>query len=177
MKSNDMKTKMTHSKKRKTLPRRARLNSVDVFVLVVLLLCVLGIGLRETIADVIIKDDPYTPVEISLYAEDLTPGELAQIKIGNEYTVDGIRLGEVLDMHSEYAKRVVESVDGDGNVILTEVVDREHYSSTILVKVDGRYTENGLFIHENFDLYVGKILKIDASSYSLTVTITEIPRI
>ena len=142
------------SKKSKT-----RFTSLDFFFVVVVLLCVVGIGFRGTIAEFFMKAEPTEKVEISFKAEGLRENEVVGITRGEEF---------FLDEHNEKRLGVVNEIES--------FLELDRYTVKGSLTVDGRYTDTGLVTADNHPLYVNKILNIYSGTHAVTVQITEIPR-
>lgn len=155
---------------------KKRFTVLDFFLVVIVVLCILGIGFRDVIADAITQAEPTEKVRISFFADGLTENELAKLGESQRFQMDGEDFGLLVDYSSEPSKVSVEKLDDEGNIYYETVTESGYYSVSGTLLVDIRYAEGGPVSAENVSLYVGKILNIYSSSLSITVTITEIPR-
>ena len=150
---------------------------LDLLVFVVIVLCVLGIGFRNTIAELFVSAEPSQNVEIGFKTVAIEKGGGEQLTVGATLLLpDDETLGVVSSIVRETAKTAVSSVDGNGSLVWTEVDDSQHDILRGTVTVNARYGDSGLKTVDGYDLYVGKIINIHTASYTVTVTITEIPR-
>lgn len=166
----------TGRRKNEKKERTTRFTVLDFFFLVILLLCILGIGFRSTIADFLTEAEPVQEVTISVRMDGLTAEQVNCMRTNDAFTLNGEAFGHLTSFFSEAQKKVEADIDENGEAVFVEVVDPNLFSVNGTITVKGYYAKEGLFVGENTGLCVGKTLKIDASSYSVTVTITEIPR-
>ena len=155
---------------------KRRFTVLDFALVVVLLLSVLGIGFRTVIADWIVRSAPKETISVSFKAEGITKDQLAQLKENDAFSVNGEAFGVLLSFSSQKSTKVIEQKDENGNVSFVTAEDQNALDVLGEVEVSGHYTDSGFVCQDDMNLYVGKILNIHASSYSITVIITEIPR-
>lgn len=156
--------------------KRRHFTVLDLGIIIILVLSVLGIGFRSMIADWIMKSTPEEKVIISFQAEGVTAEQLSCMDRDRALSLSGQSFGILQSYESTVGKIVVEQKKSDGTVEFVTVDDPNSFTVTGTVEVDGRYTDGGFVCQENVNLYVGKVLKIDSASYTITVLITEIPR-
>lgn len=156
--------------------KKPKVTALDFMILLLIVLCVVGIIFRSVIANFFIRSVPTENIEISFMAENLTQDEVALVKEGDALYLDEEIFGEITGLSASSSKNVVLSSDDSGNPVFTEAVDPERYTINGSISVSGRYNGEGFASEDNVQLHVGKILNIYASSYNLTVIITEIPQ-
>lgn len=162
-------------KKEKKL-RKSRFTVLDFFILIVLVLCVVGIGFRSTIAELLTEAEPGQEVSIAVQIDNLTAEQVNGMRGNDTFYLDGEEFGRLAQFTHEAQKKVDVGIDEDGKAVFVEVTDPLLYTVKATITVMGHYSEEGLTLGGNISLLVGKTFKIDTSSYSVTVTITEIPR-
>ena len=156
--------------------KKRRFTVLDFGLIVVILLSILGIGFRTLIADWILKSVYEESVTVRFKAESVTSEQLSHMSAGHALTFNGAAFGTLKSLTSQNATSVVENKNEDGTVSFVTVEDKNSFTVYGEIELTGRYTDKGLVCQENTNLYVGKILNIQSSSYSVTVIITEIPR-
>ena len=161
---------------RETKPRRTRFTVLDFFLVIVVLLAVLGIGFRSAIAELFVGAEPGEEVAVRFKVEKLTRDEAEGLRKNDALFLDGEEIGQLSDFAMESQKTVIKETDETGSILFVTVADPNLYTVRGTMILLGHYGEEGLTVGEGESLYVGKILNIYTSSYSLTVTITEIPR-
>ena len=148
-------------KKKERQAQKRKFTALDFFFIVVLLLCVLGIGFRGTIAEFFLKAEPTQKVTISFKtnADNLTQNEIDEFKVGKQF---------FFDEKNRHSFGVVERID----------VKEEHmaYSLSGTISMDARYTDSGLVSKDNRSIRVGETFNICSGNYTVCVQITEIPR-
>lgn len=168
---------LSYSSKEETeRSKKLRFTVLDFFLLVVVLLCAVGIIFRAAIAEFFTGSAATDPITLSFKIEGLD--KKAYDSFAREFPValEGELLGQITSHSAETYVVTMESEDGNGHVVYVQGGDPEHVTVRGKLTVNGRYTENGIMVGEDCLLNVGKILKVSASTLSLTVIITEIPR-
>ena len=155
---------------------KQRFPALDFALIVIVLLCIVGIGFRGAIADLIIQSAPEETVVVRVKIDMLSQERLALMKEGDTLYLGTAVWGTLGAFSYENAKRVIEQTDENGNAVFATVEDTMHYTVTAEVAIRGNFSESGFVCLENENMYVGKILNISATSYAITVIITEIPR-
>ena len=153
-------TKERKKKKMKGEQKR-HFTALDFFFVVVLILCVLGIGFRGTIAEFFLAVEPTQEVKISFKtnADNLTENEVSEMKEGKEFFFDD---------KNRNSFGVVEQVE-----IKRELMG---YSVSGTIVMNARYTDSGLVSKDNLSVRVGETFNICSGNYTVCVQITEIPR-
>lgn len=138
-----------------------RFTALDFFFIVVVLLCVVGIGFRGTIAEFFLKAEPTQTITIHFKTntDNLKEEEVAGIQEGTEFFFDG------KNRHSFGVVTQVEKKE--------EHEDRYSARGTIAVKA--RYTDSGLVLKDNHSVRVGETFNIYSGNYTVCVQITKIP--
>ena len=141
--------------------QKTRFTVLDFFFIIVILLCVLGIGFRGTIAEFFLKAEPTQNVEISFKtnSDSLTENEVNGIEMGKEFFFDD-------KTHQTFG--VVSQVELNPELM--------GFSATGKMTVHARYTDSGLVTKDNRSLRVGETFNICSGNYTVCVQITEIPR-
>ncbi|MBR6769492.1 MAG: hypothetical protein IKM34_08415 [Clostridia bacterium] len=149
------------NKEQKANTQKRKFTALDFFFVVVLLLCVLGIGFRGTIAEFFLRAEPTERVRISFKtdADNLNENEVLEIEKGKEFFFDDKK-------HHSFG--VVEKVE-----VKEEL---KGYSAIGTIVMDARYTDSGLVSKDNRSVRVGETFNICAGNYTVCVQITEIPR-
>lgn len=137
--------------------KKRKFTVLDFFFVVVLLLCVLGIGFRGTIAEFFLRAEPTEKVRVSFktYSDNLTENELLIIQKGKVFFFDDKS----------------RSIFG-----LVEEVEINDSSVTGTIVMDARYTDSGLVSKDNRPVRVGETFNICEGNNKVCVQITEIPR-
>jgi len=156
--------------------RGKRFTAIDFTVIIVVLLAIVGIGFRGMIADLIVRGTPDETVSVSVKIDNVTSEQLSLMKTGDSLYLDGVLLATLSEFSYKSGTRIIEQTDASGTVSFVEVEDPKSYTVFAEMQFTGNYTENGFVCLDHVNLYVGKILNITSSSYSITVIITEIPR-
>lgn len=153
-----------------------RFTALDLAVIVVVLLCIVGIGFRSAIADLILTNVPKETITVTVKADNLTSDTLALLKAEDELYLANEKIGVLTSFSYQNATRVTEQKSADGAVSFVTVEDPAAYTVFAEVTLSGHYGDSGFVILDTENLYVGKILNISTSLYQITVIITEIPR-
>lgn len=156
--------------------RHTRFTILDLFLIVILILAILGIGFRTTIAGFFAKAEPGVEVSVGFKAEGLTVEQVEKLKKEDVLFFDDEEFGRLSGFASEAQKTVIKHTDEKGNVSFETVEDSKHFVVRGTLLLQGHYSEEGLTVRDGLSLHVGKTFNIYTSSYSLIVTITEIPR-
>ena len=149
------------NKEQNTNTKKRKFTALDFFFVVVLLLCVVGIGFRGTIAEFFLRAEPTEKVRISFKtsADNLTLTEVSKFdsKKGTEFFFDDKK-------HDSFG--VLEQVEKKEELM--------GYSVKGAIVMDARYS--GLVSKDNRSVRVGETFNICAGNYTVCVQITEIPR-
>ncbi len=156
--------------------RHTRFTILDFFIIVILILSILGIGFRTTIAGFFADAEPGVDVSVGFKAEGLTAEQVEKLKKEDVLFFDDGEFGSLADFASEAQKTVIKYTNEEGKISFETVEDPNHFVVRGTILLQGHYSEEGLTVREGLSLYVGKTFNIYTSSYSLIVTITEIPR-
>lgn len=153
-----------------------RFSALDFGFIVLIVLIVLGVGFRTVIANWIVRSAPEEAVMVSFKAEGITKEQLEQIKVSDTYTLSEKPFATLKSFTFTPYETKIEQKNEKGEVSFVTAEDPNRFTVYGAVEVSGNYTESGFVCLDDVNLYVGKILNIEASSYSITVIITEIPR-
>ncbi len=174
MENNAKKSTLSKSQKKGKI-RKARLTALDFFIVIILLVCVLGVVFRASVASLLNNGVDTVDITVSFKAEGLTEAEALAVKKGDTFYLDGELLGNLTSVELENDTKLVEMTDDVGKTTFVSVNDPEKYVVKGTLTVTASESDRG-YIVGGKAVSVGKILNISSSSYSFAVTITEIPQ-
>lgn len=153
--------------------KKIRFNLVDFFIIISVLLAVLMIVFRGTVAD-FVGNVVYTDeATVSFTVKGVSKGDLEMIKKDDTVYYDEKTLGKVLSV--EYVNSTVNVIDdSSGTPVYKQAVDYESYDLKITVSTVGAFFEDGFYFDGQIYLGVGKNLELYTDNYSCFAIITAI---
>ena len=154
-----------------------RFNIIDVFLIVLVILCVLGIYFRGQIVEKIGIDKDLQEYTVSFKIEEIRYTSADYLQSGNAVYFDGgnILFGTIDGKCQERPAEVY--IDGADGVPVKVNYPKDTYIDVLgRIKCDGLMKEDGFYLNGTYSLAPGSTVKVRTEMLNFTIIITDISK-
>lgn len=153
-----------------------RFNAIDVFIIVLVILCVVGIYFRSNIKSWIGIDKDLKEYEISFVVKQIKSSSNQYLTQGNEvYTNNGLYIGAISACSSLPANAYVTNEKGE--MIAVTYPEDTYIDVTGTITCKGIQKGDGFYLSGTYLLSPGTVIEARTEVINFTLTITDISEI
>lgn len=150
-----------------------RFNAIDVFIIVIVILCVLGVYFRSTISSWIGIDKGLKEYEISFVINHVKSTSDQYLSTGNEVRMSsGVELGTIGKCSSLPAKTYVSDTNGD--MIEVSYPKDTYIDITGYIICKGIEKDDGFYLSGTYLLSPGTVISASTEMMDFSFTVTGI---
>lgn len=156
--------------------RNKKFNSIDVFIILLIVLCIAAIYFRGTVASWIGVEKELYEYKITFYVKQIRSTSDKYLITGNDiYMSNGGLLGKLSEKSSLPAKTFVN--DQSGKTVEVSYPKDTYIDVTGSLTCKGIMNDDGFYLNGIYSISPGTVLNVYTDMLDFTITVTEIARI
>lgn len=150
-----------------------KFNVLDVFIILVAVLCIVGIYFRGNIQSWVGAEKELDEFQITLVVEQVKSTSNQYISLGDKiYTGNGLELGRIDSFASFPAKTYIN--DANGTPIEVSYPENTYIDISIVVNCRGLQNEDGFYLNGTYPITPGSVIAGHTEIIDFSFTVTEI---
>ena len=157
---------------------KTRFNVIDVFIIVLVLLCVFGICFRSQITEWIGIEKKVEEYQISFEVSEIRHTSSRYFYTGSEVYLDsGDVVVGTINGNCTVLPAKVYVEDAEGALVLTNYPKDTYVDISGAIKCEGLYKEGRFYLNGTYSLAPGSSLNVHTEMVDFVMTVTEITKI
>lgn len=154
---------------------KIRFNAIDVFIIIALIGCIVGLVLRYQLVDLIRNSDGENNAIISFRVSNIQEASKDYINDGDKFFI--VEGSNKLDFGTvkgkiDWAPSEVYNFDNEGNYVLSSKTGRIDVRGKVLAS--GMFTDEGFLLGDTKYIAPGSSISVQSSKIEITIQITDI---